>query len=273
MRNLNVTLIQCELAWEQPADNRLQIGEIIAGAGADADSPTDLIVLPEMFTTGFSMNALANAEEPGGATEQWMRDLARQYNCAVTGSIAVRVDDAVYNRMLFATPEGVQYYDKRHLFRMAGEHKRYRAGEERVIVTWREWRILLQVCYDLRFPVFSRNCEDYDLAIYVANWPAVRRYHWRQLLIARAIENLACVVGVNRIGADAKGLDYSGDSLVIAADGTLLKDALSESGAARVMLDSAALLKYRAAFPCHQDADPFELTGKPGVNAEPSTDT
>jgi predicted amidohydrolase len=205
------------------------------------------------------MNALANAEEPDGATEAWMKSQARQYDCAVTGSIAVRVGKDVYNRMLFATPDGVQHYDKRHLFRMAGEHKRYQAGEERVIVQWRDWRILLQVCYDLRFPVFSRNREDYDLALYVANWPAPRRHHWRQLLIARAIENLSCVAGVNRIGADARGLEYSGDSLAVAADGTLLADTMDESVARTVVLDGAALQKYREAFPCQLDADRFQL--------------
>ena len=255
MRDLSVTLIQCELAWEQPADNRQQIGDIIAGL----DEIPDLIVLPEMFTTGFSMNALANAEKPGGATEQWLRELAQRHDCALTGSIAVAAGEGVYNRMLFATPEGVQHYDKRHLFRMAGEHKRYRAGEHRVIVTWRGWRILLQVCYDLRFPVFSRNREDYDLAVYVANWPAVRREHWRQLLVARAIENLACVVGVNRIGSDARGLDYSGDSLAVAADGELLRDMKNENGAVRVVLSGAELHSYRDSFPCQLDADSFQL--------------
>lgn len=262
MRNLNVSLVQCELVWEQPEDNRQHIGEIIESARAKAIAnvtPIDLFVLPEMFTTGFSMNALANAEEPGGPTEQWMSNLARQYDCAITGSIAVHAGEGVYNRMLFVTPDGVQFYDKRHLFRMAGEHKRYLPGEERVIVNWRDWRILLQVCYDLRFPVFSRNREDYDLILYVANWPAVRRYHWRQLLIARAIENLACVVGVNRIGADAKGWEYSGDSLAIAADGTLIVDAQNENGAAQVVLDSAALRTYREGFPCQLDADRFQL--------------
>lgn len=260
MRNLAVTLVQCELAWEQPGDNRRQIGEMI-GQQAEA---TDLIVLPEMFTTGFSMNALANAEPPGGPTEQWLADMAVQRDCALTGSIAVREGDRVYNRMLFATPAGVEYYDKRHLFRMAGEHKRYAAGTERVIVTWRDWRINLQVCYDLRFPVFSRNREDYDLLLYVANWPAVRRLHWRQLLVARAIENLACVVGVNRVGADAKGLDYSGDSLAIAGDGEILLDAQAVSGVYRVELDGSALNGYRERFPCHLDADAFELRPSPG---------
>jgi predicted amidohydrolase len=255
MQDLRVTLVQCELAWEQPADNRQHIGDLIAGLV----EPTDLILLPEMFTTGFSMNALANAEPPGGATEQWLQKLAREKDCALAGSIAVRVDEGVYNRMLFVTPDEVRYYDKRHLFRMAGEDKRYLAGAQRVVVNWRGWRILLQVCYDLRFPVFSRNLEDYDLALYVANWPQVRRLHWRQLLIARAIENLACVVGVNRVGRDAKGWDYSGDSLAIAADGTLLADLENNNGAVRVVLNGAALESYREGFPCQLDADRFQL--------------
>ncbi len=256
MQDLNVSLLQCELAWEAPQDNRRHIEERVAGMDANCD----LLVLAEMFTTGFSMNALANAEEPGGPTEQWMQAMARERYCAVTGSIAVRLGDEVYNRMLFATPDGVTHYDKRHLFRMAGEHKRYRAGNDRVIVDWRGWRILLQVCYDLRFPVFSRNREDYDLALYVANWPAKRRQHWRQLLIARAIENQACVVGVNRIGSDANGLDYSGDSLAVAADGVLLADLEDRDELATVTLDGNALQSYREGFPCHLDADEFNLT-------------
>jgi omega-amidase len=255
MQDLSVTLIQCELAWERPADNRQQIGDIIDSL----EAPTDIILLPEMFTTGFSMNALANAEPPGGDTQLWLKDLAARHDCAITGSIAVQADNGVYNRMLFVTPENVTHYDKRHLFRMAGEHKRYLSGEERVIVMWRGWRILLQVCYDLRFPVFSRNREDYDLALYVANWPAPRRLHWRQLLLARAIENLACVAGVNRIGSDARGLNYSGDSLAIGADGAVLQDMTNESGAARVVLSGAALQSYKEGFPCQLDADTFQL--------------
>jgi predicted amidohydrolase len=247
--------VQCELVWEQPADNRRLIGEMME----QLEVATDLIVLPEMFTTGFSMNALANAEQPLGPTEQWLLEMAGKLDCAITGSIAVREGDNVYNRMLFATPAGIDHYDKRHLFRMAGEHKRYAAGEERVIVPWRDWRINLQVCYDLRFPVFSRNREDYDLLLYVANWPAVRRTHWRQLLIARAIENQACVVGVNRVGADARGLDYSGDSLAIAGDGEILLDAQAAIGTYQVVLDSSALQDYREHFPCHLDSDEFDL--------------
>lgn len=255
MQDLNITLLQCELAWEDPSANREQIANAIASLKTD----TDLIVLPEMFTTGFSMNALANAEQPNGETEHWMQALAAQHNCAISGSIAVQADGGVYNRMLFATPEGITHYDKRHLFRMAGEHNRYQQGEGRVVVNWRGWRILLQVCYDLRFPVFSRNTGDYDLALYVANWPEARRRHWRQLLIARAIENLACVVGVNRIGSDAKGLDYSGDSLAISAEGELLLDMQNESALQQVNLSAQTLSDYREKFPCHLDADQFAL--------------
>ena len=255
MRDLTAALVQCELAWENPADNRIQFQQLIETI---EDKP-DLIVLPEMFTTGFSMNALANAEDPGGPTEEWLQDMAQRRQCAVTGSVAIRADGGIYNRMLFATPEGVSHYDKRHLFRMAGEHKRYQAGAERVILNWRDWRIHLQVCYDLRFPVFCRNREDYDLMLFVANWPAKRRMHWRQLLIARAIENQACVIGVNRIGSDANGLDYSGDSLAVAADGVLLEDMADRAGISLVTLDGAALESYRSSFPCHLDADDFSL--------------
>lgn len=255
MQDLAVTLVQCELAWESPEDNRRQIGELIGNIA----EPTDLIVLPEMFTTGFSMNALANAENVGGTTEQWMLEQANANNCAITGSIAVRKDENVYNRMLFASPDGIQFYDKRHLFRMAGEHKRYASGAERVTVSWRDWRINLQVCYDLRFPVFSRNQGDFDLQLFVANWPAKRHYHWRQLLIARAIENQACVVGVNRIGSDANGMDYQGDSLAISANGTTLKDLQDRSEVAQVVLGAKELNEYRQAFPCHLDADNFAL--------------
>ena len=255
MQDLTVTLIQRELVWEKPEDNRRQIEILIE----ELDTPTDLIVLPEMFTTGFSMNALGNAEQPGGITEQWLKTIATEKDCAVTGSIAVREGEGVYNRMLFATPDGIQHYDKRHLFRMAGEDKRYLAGSTRVILPWREWRINLQVCYDLRFPVFARNQGDFDLQLYVANWPAKRSHHWRQLLIARAIENQACVIGVNRIGSDANGLDYQGDSMAIAGNGDILVDMLDRDGVSQVTFDGAALQGYREAFPCHLDADSFTI--------------
>jgi predicted amidohydrolase len=255
MRNLKVTLVQSELAWERPADNRQQFEELFT-----RHLPTtDLVLLPEMFTTGFSMNALANAEEPGGESEQWMVAMAARHECAVAGSIAVREGEEVFNRLLFATPDGVQHYDKRHLFRMAGEHKRYAAGSQRVVVQWRGWRIKPEVCYDLRFPVFSRNRGDYDLLFYVANWPAPRAAHWRALLQARAIENQACVVGVNRIGSDANGKDYSGDSLAFDARGECLVDLADWSEVATVSFSADALREYRESFPCHLDADDFNL--------------
>jgi predicted amidohydrolase len=256
MQDLNVTLVQRELAWEDPADNRAGIEDALSGLG----TPTDLVVLPEMFTTGFSMNALANAEAPGGATEQWMAAQARRHHCAIAGSIAVAGPAGkVFNRMLFVTPGGTACYDKRHLFRMAGEHKRYCEGRDRVVVDWRGWRILLQVCYDLRFPVFSRNRGDYDLALYVANWPDSRRQHWRSLLVARAIENQACVVGVNRIGEDANGLGYAGDSLAVTADGMLQADLEDHRELRTVTLSAQQLMTYRRRFPFAADADGFSL--------------
>jgi len=256
MRDLTVTLLQLELVWEAPAENRAHIETAVV----DLAGTTDLLVLPAMFTTGFSMTALANAEAPGGETEQWLLQFSSRLDCAITGSIAVRGTGGAYNRMLFATPDGeLHYYDKRHLFRMAGEHKRYLAGDERVVVEWRDWRILLQVCYDLRFPVFSRNRDDYDLAVYVANWPSSRQFHWRHLLVARAIENQACVVGVNRVGEDAKGWHYSGDSLAVAADGALLLDSLDAPGCTSATLSASALQQYRESFPAWMDADSFSI--------------
>ena len=255
MRDLTVTLVQTELQWESPADNRAHFERLIRAQAALGD----VVVLPEMFTTGFSMNALANAEPVGGATYTWLHELARELDVAITGSVAIDEQGAVYNRLLFATPDGITHYDKRHLFRMAGEHKRYTPGNDRVIVSWRDWRIKLEVCYDLRFPVFSRNRGDYDLLLYVANWPAPRAQHWRSLLVARAIENLACVVGVNRIGSDANGLAYSGDSLVVTAKGELLLDLQSREEVATMSLSGEELHNWRKQFPAHQDADVFAL--------------
>lgn len=255
MRDLTVTLIQTELQWESPADNRAHFTSLIQAHR----EPTDLFVLPEMFTTGFSMNALANAEPEGGETYVWMLSLAKEMDAAIAGSVAIEVNGKVFNRMLFATPEGITHYDKRHLFRMAGEHQRYASGNERVITEWRGWRIKLEVCYDLRFPVFSRNRNDYDLLLYVANWPAKRAQHWRALLPARAIENLACVVGVNRLGRDANGLTYSGDSMAIDAEGRTLVDMASRPGLTSTTFSFAKLNAWREQFPAQLDADEYEL--------------
>lgn len=257
MQKLTVSLLQCELLWESPEENR----KAIEGTLRDASPETDLIVLPEMFSTGFSMNAAAIAEPPDGPTQRWLGELARELDCAITGSVAVRDGPAIVNRLLFVTPEGTHCYDKRHLFRMGGEHKHYAAGKERVVLRWRGWRIKPEICYDLRFPVFSRNRDDYDLLINVANWPARRESHWRALLTARAIENLACVVAVNRIGSDGNGIDYSGASLALDARGETLLDLESRCELATVTLDGDALMAYREAFPAWQDADDFSLSG------------
>lgn len=255
MQNLTATLVQCDLAWESAARNREQLEALIAGERGS----TDMIVLPEMFTTGFSMKALVNAEPPGGETQRWLQTMAETLNCAITGSIATRDGDRVFNRLLFVTPDSVVHYDKRHLFRMAGEHRHYAPGHHRVCAQWRGWRVLLQVCYDLRFPVFSRNRGDYDIALYVANWPVARRAHWRSLLQARAIENLACVVGVNRVGEDGNGLRYVGDSLAFDAHGDLLADLEDRAQISRVTFEADALATHRDRLPFHLDADDFSL--------------
>lgn len=254
-KDLRITLVQSKLHWEEPEENRKQFSEQF-----QTIDNTDIIVLPEMFTTGFSMNALKNAESSSGETEQWMKEMAEKHHCAITGSIAVLSGEHVFNRMLFVTPDETRIYDKRHLFRMAGEHERYSAGDQRVVLNWRGWRVLLQVCYDLRFPVWSRNINDYDLALYVANWPEPRRHAWRTLLCARAIENQAYVVGVNRLGEDQQGQRYCGDSLAFDAKGDTLADLKNKNGTVSVKLSSADLSRYRDEFPCWRDADTFNIT-------------
>ena len=244
MNNLRVSIVQGETRWHDPAGNRSHYGELIA----PLHGTTDLVVLPETFTSGFSNDAIGDAETMHGPTVAWMREQAVKLDAAVTGSVQLRTDAGVFNRMLFATPDGgLLHYDKRHLFSFAREHERYAAGHARVIVEWKGWNILLQVCYDLRFPVFSRNrfdvarerLPDYDLALYVANWPAARSYPWKTLLRARAIENLCYVVGVNRVGSDGNGLQYSGDSAVIDFLGHPLSEATDQEVVSTMLLQAA----------------------------------
>ncbi len=256
MRDLKLALIQRELQWENPGANRDQF----SGDFAALDGDTDLVILPEMFTTGFSMATESTAEDDAATTLPWLQQQAQQYDVAICGSLAVRDAGQVYNRLLFVTPDGEHHhYDKRHLFRMSGEGEHYAAGSDKLIVQWRDWRLRPMICYDLRFPAWARNRNDYDALIFVANWPEKRRVHWRQLLIARAIENQAYCIGVNRVGADDNGLTYSGDSLVLAADGELLLDCEDAAGVFYATLDYAAMEQYRSKFPCHKDADTFEL--------------
>lgn len=208
---LKITIIQSELHWENAEANRAMFSEKIAAI----EDETDLIVLPEMFSTGFSMNAEKLAEPTNGSTLQWMVSEAEKYNCAITGSVIISENNQFYNRLFFVFPNGTfKKYDKKHTFTLAKENEVYSNGAERLIVEYKGWKICPLVCYDLRFPVWARNTEDYDILIYVANWPKVRTLAWDTLLRARAIENMAYCIGVNRVGFDGNDHEYSGHSAV-----------------------------------------------------------
>ncbi len=263
---MNITLLQTELYWHDPVANRAMLEEQIAAL----PQSTDLIVLPEMFTTGFTMDAPAVAEPANLTTLRWLRQIAAQTGAVVTGSYVVRENGPsgtqYANRLIWMQPDG-QYnvYDKRHLFRMAGEDGIYTAGQQRIIKTWKGWRICPLICYDLRFPVFSRNASQtddsfaYDLLLYVANWPAVRRHAWNVLLQARAIENLCYVAGVNRVGTDGNGHAYSGDSALINFKGEVLFQQTEKPVAYQQTLSLDELNTFRQAFPANLDADAFTL--------------
>lgn len=208
---LKITIIQSHLLWENPVANRELFSEKI---NLISES-TDIIVLPEMFTTGFTMNATPLAEQEQGETLQWMQQIARNKNAAITGSVIIKEDDNYYNRLFFVFPEGTyNKYDKRHTFTLAKEHETYTAGTEKLLINYKGWKICPLICYDLRFPVWARNTEDYDILLYVANWPNKRVSAWDALLKARAIENMAFCIGVNRIGLDGNGFEYSGHSAI-----------------------------------------------------------
>jgi len=227
---------------------------------ATLGTTSDLIVLPEVFTTGFGLNSRDHAETMSGETCQWLAAMAASADAVVMGSLIVKENEKYYNRLLWMTPEGVlSAYDKRHLFRMADEHLRYQEGQHRLVVEVNGWRCCPMICYDLRFPVWCRNQQDYDVALFVANWPSARSDHWRSLLKARAIENLAYCVGVNRVGVDPNGNDYSGDSMIWSADGNCVLDMQAQDGCMTVRLSKSALDKYRSDFPAQLDADKFAL--------------
>ncbi|SIS66471.1 amidohydrolase [Neptunomonas antarctica] len=257
IENLRVTLIQTELVWQSPEENRQMLAEKMQSLAGQAD----LIILPEMFTTCFMMSPERHSEPMEGETLLWMQAQAVALNAAVCGSVAIQEGTQYINRMLLVSPTGdVQSYDKRHLFRMGNEHEHYRAGSERVIFEYAGWRILPTICYDLRFPVSMRNQNDYDLAICVANWPAPRRNPWRILLQARAIENQCYMLGVNRVGEDGIGLHYSGDSLAINFKGELMLDKpQGQSFVETVVLNLSEVQQFREVFPAWQDADSFTM--------------
>jgi len=264
---LRVSLVQGATRWHDLEGNRAYYGDLMHGLRGQ----TDLIVLPETFTSGFSNEAIHHAETMEGVTVGWLREQARELDAAITGSVQLRVGEGagakVYNRLLFVTPDGsVRHYDKRHLFRYAKEHERYAPGAERLIVEWRGWRICPLVCYDLRFPVYVRNRHDraalqfdYDLVIFVANWPAARRYAWSTLLRARAIENLSYCAGLNRVGIDGNDLAYAGDSVVLDFLGQPLAELGPQQQVVTVRIDRDALTAHRERFPAWMDADDFLL--------------
>jgi len=256
MDTLRTLLVQADLCWNDPPANRDRIGQIIA---AHAGS-FDLAVLPETFTTGFLGDEGVEDEGMDGPTVAWMRDAARAHGGLVAGSLVIAENGRRYNRFLVVGAEGVlAQYDKRHLFSYGGEDDHYTAGKERVVFRLGDWRVNLQLCYDLRFPVWCRNRGDYDLVLLVANWPARRIHHWSSLLEARAIENQAYVVGVNRVGRDGKGLDYPGCSVVHGPMGEKVLRLGDEETAQRVDLSLSAVHAARERFPFQADADSFDL--------------
>ncbi|MBN9283452.1 MULTISPECIES: amidohydrolase [Flavobacterium] len=254
---MKISIIQAPLFWENPEVNRNYFAAKIQNIPEDSL----LVVLPEMFSSGFTMNPDEVAESMDGVTVTWMKHTAVEKNCAITGSLVIRENDNFYNRLLFVFPNGdVEYYDKRHLFSLAGENKVYTSGgTERLIVNYLGWRICPLICYDLRFPVFSRNNDDYDLLIYVANWPQVRILAWDTLLKARAIENMSYVIGVNRIGDDVNHNFYSGHSQVLDYLGNALVEPVEKEVVFSVQLDKELMLANRNKLGFLRDRDKFNL--------------
>lgn len=256
MQDISVTIIQDSLHWQDPQANRSMYE-----AHFKSIFNTDLIVLPEMFSSGFSMDPEVCFETMNGETVAWMSEQARQKSVVITGSLIMRLGDNHFvNRMIWAKPDGeLDYYDKRHLFRFGQEHVHFKSGNKRVILELAGWRFALFVCYDLRFPVWSRNRDDYDVAIYVANWPNARQMAWDSLLPARAIENQAYVLGVNRIGDDALGNSFSGGSVILDFMGQPMAQCKDQMRIETRRLSIKKLDEFRDKFPARLDADQFEI--------------
>lgn len=257
MPDLKVTLIQTALHWEDPDKNLEMFSAYLTGIM----DPPDLIILPEMFNTGFSMAAEKLAESMEGRSVTWLAEAAADQNCPVAASLIIKDAAGFYNRLLWMRPDGsYACYDKRHLFRMAGETRYFKSGRQRQIIELNGWRFCPLICYDLRFPVWSRNRNDYDCLIYVANWPAQRNFAWKSLLPARAIENQAYVIGVNRVGQDGNGIDFSGDSAVLDPQGhkiSRIKPGVQT--VATITLEHQKLLDFRNQFQMSLDQDDFVL--------------
>jgi predicted amidohydrolase len=255
MENLKVTIIQPDIIWEKPLENLANYANLIASAGN-----TDLVILPEMFTTGFSMESEKLKETMEGCSVRWMKATANEKNVVVIGSLIIEEKGEIFNRAVCTFPDGSVFsYDKRHLFAMGQEHLHYAAGRQKLIIEYKGWKICPLICYDLRFPVWSRNTENYDLLIYVANWPAARSHVWKSLLVARAIENQSYCVGVNRSGIDGYGISYLGASALIDAKGTATF--LGEQPKIKTFeVDYNELHNFRKAFPVLNDRDKFSIT-------------
>ena len=253
---MKVAVVQTHIIWENAVENRSHLSQIINGSLEEID----LIVLPEMFSTGFTMHPKKVAETMQGDTILWLQHLAQAKNCAITGSLVIEEQGKFYNRLVFVFPDGtLKHYDKRHLFSLAGEHKEFSAGKNRLIVEYKGWKICPLICYDLRFPVFSRNSEEYDLLIYVANWPEVRSDAWNSLLKARAIENMTYTIGVNRIGQDENKNKYFGDSQIIDCMGNYVVEPYQSDSMIIAELDQKKQDRSRKKFGFLNDADGFKL--------------
>lgn len=253
-QNLKISLIQTDIVWENPKVNLRHYEEKINSL----DNNPDLILLPEMFNSGFSMNF---SEKNPSESHQWMVHAAKNSNSAIFGSLAIQENEHIYNRGHFVYPNGeTQFYDKKHLFKYGKEHQTYTAGNTAIIAEIKNWKIKPLICYDLRFPIWSRNIAPFfDILVYVASWPMARIEAWKTLLKARAIENQCFVIGVNRIGQDGNGLNYNGQSMVIDFTGNVMLDAEDQNGIFSTELSFENLQKFRTQFPFLADADPFEL--------------
>lgn len=256
-QDISICLIQTPLVWQEPSANIQMLDKKIASVS----EPMDVILLPEMFTSGFTMSPQDVAEDLDGLTINWMKHVAQTKSIALVGSLVIKANDNFYNRLIWVNPNGsILHYDKRHLFAMAGEDEVYTAGEERVIINYKGWKFCPQICYDLRFPVWSRNTSDFDVLFYLANWPDRRVYDWKTLLAARAIENQCYSIGVNRVGDDPNGHHYYGESCVFDPGwNKLLYSAESREEEKVITLSYSHLRNVRAKLPFLKDRDQFEI--------------
>ncbi|WP_396144772.1 nitrilase family protein [Flavobacterium sp.] len=253
---MKIALIQTELSWENPNENKALLQEKINAIS----QYVDLIVLPEMFTSGFTMNPKNVAQTMQGEAISWLKETAKDKNCAITGSLVIEENGNYFNRLVFVFPSGeIQTYDKRHLFTLAGEDKVYTSGKDKLIVEYKGFKICPLICYDLRFPVFARNVENYDVLIYVANWPKPRVNAWDILLKARAVENMSYVIGVNRVGMDANNLEYIGHSQAVDFLGNYIQEPQEIEGVFIVELDKNEMIETRKKLNFLNDRDEFKL--------------